>query len=158
MLSSAPLAAVHQRTFSEPDLSSLSHGSTSSMRFNQSEGDLERIANQRRGDREEEELLQARATPKADCPLPRPRARTRVRLDPPEVAHPLTPPAPLLHSQAVLRASAMSSNASDVSSDDGNSFHSSSSSSSPRSSGKKTEEHFDPLDIGETPSFDEIFG
>jgi hypothetical protein len=52
----------------------------------------------------------------------------------------------------------MSSAVSEVSSDDDNSFNSTSSSSSPRSNNKKSEVDFDPLDVGETPSFDEIFG
>ena len=41
------------------------------MRCNQSEGDLARIANLRRGDREEEELLQARTTPPASRAIAR---------------------------------------------------------------------------------------
>ena len=69
--SSSVVVSVHQRTYSEPDLSSLSHGSASSMRCNQSEGDLARIANLRRGDREEEELLQARTTPPASPAIAR---------------------------------------------------------------------------------------
>lgn len=126
---------VSDLTFSAMDTSTLNRGRASA-----SHNDLERMA-LRRGDREEEALLQV-------CGLCARRAHSPGYR---QTSHPgvlvLTQPsscAHLLRAQAVLAASAKQTPRIDE--------------QSGWEKGDKEDDPFNPLDVGATPSFDEIFG